>query len=188
MKKMMLLGAVAVAAAASAEMKIGTADMMTLVRNHPSYEYNKNLIASTERDYQKDLDALKAELDAIQEEGKKMADEYRNPMLSQTAKKKIETDMAGVQNRFMDVQGKLRNEAMRNQKELSDLEARLLKAQAEDIRARVAKFAEKNGYDFVLDASAALYSKKSADVTNEILKAMGVGPKAAKEKAANEGK
>ncbi len=186
MKQLILVGALAFTAAAFGGTKIGTVDMMTLVRNHPSYESNKNLLTSTERDYQKKLDALKAELDAIQEEGKKMYEEYRNPMLSQTAKQKIESDMVVLQNRLMAAQGKLRNEAMRNQQELADLEARLLKAQAEDIRARVAKFAEKENYDFILDASAALYSKKSANVTDEILTAMGVDPKAVKEKAEKE--
>ncbi len=171
-----------------AEIRIGTVDMMTLVRNHPNYESNKNLLVSTERDYQKRMDALKAELEGIQEEGRKLADEYRNPMLAQAAKTKIETDIAAVQSRFMTAQGKMRNEAMRNQQELADLEARLLKAQAEDLKARIAKFAEKNDYDFVLDASAALYSRKASDVTDAVLKEMGVDPKAAREKAKNEGK
>ncbi len=188
MKTLMLFGAFALMAAASAETKIGTVDMMTLVRNHPSYESNKKLLTATERDYQKKLDALKAELDEIQEEGKKLADEYRNPMLSQSAKTKIEADLTAIQNRYLAAQQNFRNEAMRNQQELSELEARLLKAQAEDIRARVAKFAEANAYDFVLDASAAIYSKAVANVTDALLTEMGVDPKAVKSEEKDESK
>ncbi len=188
MKKLLFLTALAFATVASADVKIGTVDMMALVRNHPNYESNKKLLTDTERDYQKRMDTLRAELEGIQNEGKKLADEYRNPMLAQAAKAKIEKDIAGVQTRFMNAQQKMRTEAMRNQQELAELEARLLKAQAEDIRTRVAKFADKNGYDFVFDASAAIYSKKASDVTDAVLKEMGVDPKVAKEKAANESK
>ena len=186
MKKTMMLGALAMAATAFADVKIGTVDMMTLVRNHPNYETNKELLTSTEKDYQKRLDGLKSELESIQAEGKKLADEYRNPMLAQAAKTKIENDIASVQSRFMAKQQALRNEAMRNQQDLSDLEARLLKAQAEDLKKRIANFAEKNGYDFVLDASAAIYSKKATDVTPAVLKDMGVDPKTAQAKEKDE--
>ncbi|MBP5791898.1 MAG: hypothetical protein J6W80_06565, partial [Kiritimatiellae bacterium] len=76
MKKTLISSIVLIAAmAAAAEMKIGTVDMMILVKNHPSYETNKNLLTSTERDYQKRLDAMKSELDSVQEEGRKLADE-----------------------------------------------------------------------------------------------------------------
>ena len=86
-------------------------------------------------------------------------------------------------------QQKMRSQALRDQQELSDLEARLLKRQAEDLKKWIAKFAEANGYDFILDASAAIYAKKSSDVTEGVLKEMGVDPKAAKAKdAKDEGK
>ncbi len=186
MKQLILIGALALTTTLFADMKIGTVDMMTLVRNHPTYESNKKLLTDTERDYQKKFDTKKGELIALEEEGRKLMEEYRNPMISQTAKKKIETDVTALQQRLMAAQQALRTEAMRNQQELADLEARLLKAQAEDIRGRVAKFAKANDYDFILDASAAIYSKDAFNVTDEILKAMGVDPKAVKEKAEQE--
>lgn len=189
MKKLMTMGAVAMmAAAVFAEVKIGTVDMMLLVRNHPSYETNKALLTSTESDYQKQMDGMKSELESIQDEGKKLADEYRNPMLAQAEKDKLEKKLQEVQTRFMKQQQALRNEAMRNQQNLSDLEARLLKAQAADLKKRIANYAEKEGIDIVMDASAALYSKKSFDVTDAILKDMGVDPKAAKAKEKDESK
>ena len=38
----------------------------------------------------------------------------------------------------------------------------------------------KKGYDFILDSNAAPYSKKSFEVTGDLLKAMGVDPASAK--------
>ena len=189
MKKVYIAGIAAlVALAANAELKIGTVDMMLLVRNHSSYEQNKNLLLSTEKDYQKRLDGMKSDLESIQDEGKKLADELRNPMLAESAKAKLEKDIIAVQNRFMAQQQKMRQEMMRNQQDLGDLEARLLKAQAEDIKKRISAFATKNGYDAVLDDSAALYAKESLDVTDEILKDMGVDPKKAKGRDDDESK
>ncbi len=189
MKKMMMVaGLVAMAVTAFAETKFGTVDMLILVKNHPSYESNKKLLDATEADYKKRLDTMQADVKAIQDKGLKLAEEGRNPMLAQQAKAKIEEDLTQIQNQFMVAQQKLRAEAMRSQQELGELEARLLKAQAEDLKTRIATFAEKNGYDMILDVSAAIYAKEAFDVTNEILKAMGVDPKAAKAKEQNESK
>ena len=77
---------------------------------------------------------------------------------------------------------------MRNQQDLADLEARLLKAQAADLKKRIANYAEKAGYDVVFDAAAALYSKKALDVTDAVLKDMGVDPKVARAEEKDESK
>ena len=129
---------------------------------------------------------MREELDRISEEGRKLGEEIRNPMLAQTAKTKIENDLVEIQKRFLAQQQKMRNEAMRNEQDLRELEARLLKAQAEDIRKQVSRFAEANGFDLVVDASAAVFAKKALDVTGPVLKQMGVDPE--KAKGDNEGK
>jgi Skp family chaperone for outer membrane proteins len=107
-------------------------------------------------------------------------------MLAAKAKADIEKKIVDVQNRFISAQQKLRAEAMRSQQDLGDLEARLLKAQTADIRKRVKEFAEAKRFDIVLDSQATVFAKKSFDVTDEILKAMGVDP--AKAKNVNESK
>ncbi|MBO6167629.1 MAG: OmpH family outer membrane protein [Kiritimatiellae bacterium] len=186
MKKLVFAAALAAALVAKADLKLGVVDMMLLVKNHSAYEPNKQLLTSTEKDYQKRLDAMKAELESVQEEGRKLAEEYRNPMLAQAAKEKLEKDIMAVQSRFMQQQQKLRSEAMRNQQDLTDLEARLLKAQAEDLKKRISEYAKKKGYDCIVDSSAAIYSTDALDVTDAILESMGVDPKKARK--ADEGK
>ncbi len=189
MKKSILVASlIAASAVFAAPGKTGVVDMMILVRNHKSYEANKNLLTNTEKEYQDRLDAMKSDVDAIQKEGAKLAEEFRSPMLSQAKKTELEDKIMKVQNRFLAAQQELRKEAMRNQQDLSALEARMLKAQAEDLKETIAKYAEKKGYDLVLDTSAALFAAKSYDITDEILKEMGVDPKAARAKEKDEGK
>ena len=76
---LILASAVAVCASAA---KIGTVDMLLLVKNHASYESNKTLLVSTEKDYRKKLDEMKSELDAIQEEGHKVSSSSPSPSFS----------------------------------------------------------------------------------------------------------
>ena len=180
----------ALALCAGAEVKIGVADMLVLVRNHPSYESNKEILSSTEKNCNKRVDAVKREVEQLQDEGKKLSDEYKNPMLSAAAKAKIEGDITSLQQRFLAAQQRMRTEALNAQREIQDLESVLLKKQTDDIRTRVAKFAKAEGYDFILDLNAALYSVEAADVTDMLLKEMGVDPAKAKrgQKGDNEGK
>lgn len=180
MKKLVGILSVALSLSAVAELKIGVVDMMLLVRNHPQYESNRTLLTSTEADYKKRLDAMKSDLDSIQDEGRKLADELRSPMLAEAAKKKLENRLVDIQTRYMKQQQTLRSEAMRNQQELQDLEARVLKQQASDLKKRVEDYAKRAGFDMILDASAAIYFAEKFDVTEAILKEMGVDPKKAK--------
>lgn len=169
---------IAVLAASSlvAGTKFATVDMLKLVRNHPNYSSNKALLTTTESDYKKKLDAIKADVEKIQEEGKKLSEQLRNPMLAANAKQKLEKELIDVQNRFLAGQQKLRSEAMRSQQDLQDLESRLLKTTSIDLKKRIAKFAEDKDYSLILDVAAAIYSKAEFDVTDEILKEMGVDP------------
>lgn len=184
MKKLILFTALAAATTVFADLKIGTVDMMSLVRNHSSYEPNKKLLAETEKDYTKKLDAMKAELDEIQEEGKNMTDQLRNPLLSQGSKTKLEKDLMDIQNKFITAQQRIRAEMLRSQQDLQELEGRLLKATTEDLREKINAFAAANKYDLIVDITAAPFASEKLDVTPTILKSMGVDPENTVEKLA----
>jgi len=197
MKKAMMTWAVAAAAlCACADMKIGTIDMMTLVRNHPDHAKNRQLLQTTDRDYQQRLEKRQAALKTLSEDARKAYEESQNPMLAAAAKTAAQKKLEGIQQKGAAAQQEYRAEASRFQEELSDLESRLLKMETEDIRAKINVFAEKAGYDVIVDATMLGYAKKSLDVTDEILKALGVDPATAKrgkeagetEKKADEGK
>ena len=188
MKKSIIAIALAAALAASADMKIGTVNMVQLVRLHPSHETNRNLIKSTDKDYKAKLDGRQDALKAIADEGKKAQDDLNNPMLSAAAKAEAQKKLEGVQQRFLAAQQDLRSAAQHYQNELSDLESRLLKLETEDIRAKITAYAKDNGFDLILDASMLGYAKESFDVTDDILKALGVDPKKRKEVKKDAGK
>ena len=180
MKKLMLALTMVAAMGASAEMKVGTVDMMLLVRNHPNYYSNKALLASTDKDYQKKLEGVKAEGDKLQEEGKKLMEQMRNPMLTAKAKADVERELGEIQQKLIGMEQRYRSEAMRCRQDLQDLEGRLLRTTTDDLRKRLAAYAGKSGYDFIYDVTAVPYAKPGYDVTNEMLKELGVDPKNAK--------
>ena len=176
MKKLILVAALAAAGHVFAETKIGVVDMMVLVRNHASYETNRKLLEGKDADSQKTIDDMRSQAESIEEEGRKLAESYRNPMLSAAAKAKIEKDMSLIQKRYISVQQNMREEAMRAQRELADFEARLLKVQMSDINEKIAAYAKANGYCAVFDRTAAAFAESSLDVTDGVLKEMGVDP------------
>ena len=180
MKKLLFALTLVAAMAASAEMKLGTVDMMLLVKNHPNYDSNKTLLTSTDKDYQKKLEKIKSEGDGIQEEGKKLMEQMRNPMLTAKAKADVEKQLGDIQQKLIGIEQRYRSEAVRCRQDLQDLETRLLKTTTDDLKKRIAKYAAANGYDLIFDSNAAAYATKTLDVTDAMLKDLGVDPKEAK--------
>ena len=180
MKKLTFVAMLVSAMAASAEMKVGTVNLMLLIRNHPNYDANKELLTSTDKDYQKKVEAIKAEGETLQAEGKKVAEQLRNPMLAAKAKADVEKQLMDIQQKLIGIEQRYRAEVSRCRQDLQDLEGRLLKTTTDDLRKRLAKFAEKKDYDLILDRTAAPFAKAKFDVTDEMLQEMGVEPKDAK--------
>ena len=176
----MVAAAAMTALSASAEAKFGMVDMVLLVRNHPSYDANKELLTSTDKDFQKKLGTIKDEGEKLQSEGKQLAEQLRNPMLADKAKGDIEKQLMDIQQKLVAIEQRYRSEAMRCRQDLQDLEGRLLKTTTDNLRKRIAKFAEEKGYDVVFDKQAVPYAKSAYDVTDQMLLAMGVDPKEAK--------
>ena len=183
MKKIMMVAAIAAAFAATAEMKIGTVNMVDLVRLHPSHESNRTLVKTTDADYKAKLDAKQDELKEMADEGKKAQGDLQNPMLSAAARTEAQKKIEGIQQRFLASQQEMRQMAARYQSDLSELEARLIKIETDEIRAKINEYAKKNGYDLIADSSMLAFSKDSFDVTDAILKMFGVDPAKRKEKA-----
>ena len=187
MKKAIVLAAMAAALTSIAAMKIGTVNMVDLVRLHPDHEKNRSLVKTTDGEYKAKLDAKQDDLKEIADEGKKAQEDLQNPMLSASARADAQRKLEGIQKRFLDGQQELRQMATRFQSDLSELESRLIKLETDEIRAKIEEYAKANGYDFIADSTILAFAKKSYDVTDAILKSMGVDPakrkEAAKEKA-----
>jgi len=182
MKKLMFSLLALAACTSFAGLKLGTVEMLKLVRNHPNYDSNKALLESTDKDYQKKLDAIKSEAEKLQGEGKKLVEQLRNPMLAAKAKADLEKQVGELQQKLIGIEQRYRSEMSRCRQDMQDLESRLLKTTTDDLRKRIAKYADAKGYDFILDSNAIPFGKPSYSVTDDILKAMGVDPATAKGK------
>ena len=186
MKKMLVCAVVMTAAVVHAELKFATVDMLKLIRNHPDYDRNERLMESTDKDYQKKVDAIKSEGEGLQTEGRKLMEQHRNPMLNDKAKADIEKKLSEIQQKLLGIEQRYRAEAMRCHQDLQDLRQRLMKTTTDDLKERVKKFSEAKGYDVVIDSNAAAFVKDSLDVTDAVLAEVGVDPD--KAKGPNEGK
>ena len=176
MKRIAIALACVTGLTALADMKIATVNMVDLVKLHPSYETNKALLKSTDKDYKAKLDKRQDEIKAIADEGKKAQEDLSNPMLSASAKASAQKKMEGVQRRYIAARQDLEAEVRRYQSELSDLESRLMKLQTEEIRAKITAYAKEKGYDMIIDSTMLAFSKESLEVTDDILRAMNVDP------------
>ena len=182
MKKIMTMAAMVAALTVAAELKIGTVNMVDLVRLHPNHESNRALVKTTDSEYKAKLDAKQDELKEIADEGKKSQSDLQNPMLSTQARAAAQKKLEGIQKRFLDGQQEMRQMATRFQNDLGELESRLIKLETDDIRAKISAYAKEHDYDLIADHTILAFAKESFDVTDEILKAMGVDPAKRKEK------
>lgn len=190
MKKTMLCLAAAVCSAAFADLKIATVNMVDLLSLHPTHESNKALVKSTGEDYKKKIDARQETLKELADEAKKTYEDLQNPMLSAAAKIELQKKLEGIQQRGGAARQELLREDQRFREELADLETRLLRLETADIRAKVSAYAKKEGYALIVDSTTAVWAADALDVTDDILRALGVDPAkrtALKEKK-NEGK
>ena len=180
MKKAMIAGlCVAAVLAASAEMKVGTVNLETLIKNHPNHEANRTLVKSTADDYRKKMESRQEQAKALMEEGKKIQSDYQNPMLSAAAKTDLQKKMDGLQRKLYALQQEMRADDQHYQEELADLQQRLFKIEKKDVEAKISEFAKEQGYDLIVDVAACGFSKPDLDVTEDVLKKMGVkSPKA----------
>lgn len=188
MKKLLLSLSLVATLSAVADLKVGTIDLMLLIRNHPNYESNRTLLSETDKDYQKKLEVVKGEGESLQAEGRKLAERMHDPLLNDKAKADIEKQLMELQQKLIGIEQRYRSEAMRCRQDLQDLEARLLKTTTEDLRRRIADYAKANDYDLVIDVNAAAFTRPEYEITDTVLKAMGVDPAKARAKAGHEGK
>ena len=187
MKQIVFALAAAAACVACADLKVAIVNMPDLVKLHPQHESNKTLVKSTSKDNRAKLDRQQDALKAIMDEMKKAQAEYRNPMLSAQRKAEIQKNMESLEQKFMSGRQEMEASMRHYQEELSDLESRLLRMETDDLRAKIADYAKKNGYDLILEKPLVGFAKDSLDVTDDILKVLGVDPAKRKE-SADEGK
>lgn len=182
MKQMMVMLAAALAATVMmAQEKTAVVNMVDLVRFHPSRERDRKLMQDTEKEFQAKLDKQRDRFEELREEYEKAVKEARNPALNEKAKAEAEDKAMKHRDVLAEADRDLRQEMQKLQRELGDLDARLLRQVTGDIREVLTKYAQETNVSVMLDGTTIAYFDPKLDVTDEVLKRMGVDPKLRKE-------
>ena len=185
MKKASVVLAVVLAAMMGvAQEKTVVVNMIDLVRFHPSRDHDRKLMENTEKEFQEQLDKQRKRFEDLRDDYEKIAKEVRNPALSEKARTDMESK-ASVQREVAAVAERdLRQSLQDFQRQLAELDTRLLRQVTGDIREVVTKYAKDNKIMVVMDGTTLAYFDPKLDVTDDILKLMKVDPKVRKEAAA----
>jgi Skp family chaperone for outer membrane proteins len=182
MKHVSVIAAALLAATALvAQDKTAVVNMIDLVRFHPNRERDRKLMQETEKEYQAKLDKQRDRFEQLRDDYDKAVKEARNPALNDKAKAEAEDKAMKHRDVLTEADRDLRGEMQKLQRELSELDTRLLRQVTGDIREILAKFAQEKQYAVVLDGTTIAYYDTKLDVTDEVLKRMGVDPKVRKE-------
>lgn len=192
MKKMILVAAALLfATSAVYAQKTVVVNMVDLVRFHPSRERDRKLMRDTEKEYQAQIDKKRDQFEELRSQYEKLIKEARSPALNDSARQEAENKAMKTRDSLAEADRDLRQEMQKLQRSLSELDNRLLRQVTGEIREVVTAYAQEEKVDLVVDSTTLAYSNPSLEVTDEILKRMGVDPKkrheakaAAKAKAA----
>lgn len=185
MKSWMMAVAVSAFCAATAFGQV-TVSMVDLVRFHPSRERDRQLMKDTEKEYQAKIDKKRDAFEELRMEYERAIREARNPALAEKAREEAEGAALKKRDALAEADRELREEMRTRQGELQNLDTRLLRRVTRDIRSAVEKYAKEKGYKTVLDSTTIPYADPSLDVTDDILKELGVDPKVRAEALAKE--
>ena len=175
-----VLAAALAAAVGVAQEKTAVVNMIDLARYHPNGERDRKLMADMQKDLQAKLDKQLERLDQLRDEYSKADKEARNPALSEKARVEAENKAIKTRNVLAEADRDLRQEHQKSVRDLEEQDARLLRQVMGEIREKVTAFAKDNKYTVVMDGSTLAYFDPKLDVTDEILKKLGVDPKVRK--------
>jgi outer membrane protein len=146
------------AAPATAEMKIALIIPQKLIAKSKAGQDAGEKLKAKKEAAQKKLDAKASELKKQEEDARK-----RIMMLSAEEKKKVGEELDRQQR-----EGQRMKEDL--ERELQKAEQEILGGVNQFLGKVINEFGEKNGYDLILDAQAAVYFSDTPDVTDEVIK------------------
>ncbi len=163
-----------------------TVSMVDLVRFHPSRERDRKLMKETEKSYQSKIDKQRDRFEELRANYERAVREARNPALGEKARQDAEAAALKQRDVLAEADRDLREAMRKYQGELQDFDTRLLRQVTREIRDAIEKYAKEKGYKTVLDSTTIPFADPSLDVTDDILKALGVDPKVRAEALAKE--
>lgn len=90
--------------------------------------------------------------------------------IANKAKSEIQSKAATINQKDQVAMQKLQQEIIQKQQELQKIQQQSVEKFADFVRKSVNEFANKNGYELVVDSQAVLYGKKKYDKTEDFIK------------------
>lgn len=161
----------------AAELKIATVDLDKVFTAHPKTQAAEAELKKAEAGVEAELDKLKAEGLALQEEMAKLREAAKNPLLNEEArlKKRDEAEEKLTQMQEFELRARRTQETKLKQMREQVLKSR--QAIVDELTQAVVQFAQANEYDLVLDRSGmtmnavplVAYAAPELDVTDRLI-------------------
>ena len=166
---------------ASAQPKIAVVDLEKLIRLHPNTADDKKQLEATLKDYNKQKEQLQSVASSTRKAFEAAVREATNPALSEAAKQKAEAAAMEKRQAALEADRSATEKIRELQRDLNKQEMKMLKRTSDTIERAIAAYAKGNGIDLVLQlpsklsaGSGVIYSKPEMDITEAIMKLMGI--------------
>ena len=169
MKKIIIMGLMAMAAITTTAQKFALIDMDYILKNIPAYERANEQLNQVSKKWQ-------AEVEALNTEASTMYKNYQNEVvfLSQEQKKKRQDDILAKEKEASE----LKRKYFGPEGELFKKRESLMSPIQEEIYNAVKDISELRGYSLILDRandSGIIFGSPKIDISNEVLEKLGYG-------------
>jgi Skp family chaperone for outer membrane proteins len=161
-----------------AEQKIAVVDMNKLLRSHPETQQAEAVLEEQIEEMETEKERLMEKLGKMRDEVEDAMKQAQNRVLSEKKRDQLkeEAERKYKELRKMDIEAK--KEMDGRKKDLAEQKLMMHKRIVGEIAETVKEYADKKGYDFVLDSGgigvsgmpAVIHSAESADITDQIEK------------------
>ena len=189
-------GGISAAQQPSARLKIATVDIQALFK---SFNPTKEAQAKFEEEQQgvvKQIEERKVKMEEVKKELEIMEKQLGDPSIADAKKQALYAGRQAKRQEAEAFQKEGEEFVQRKQRAIGEQVQIRMKGILDQIRAKVQKHAETEGYDYVLDKTGTsttqvpilLYTKDATDITDALLKTINDGLPAVEEKSAPEEK
>ena len=184
MNKLPLIAAVLSAAAltASAELKIATVDMETVILSHPQSEENKANLVKLQKEFEAERDVKRQKIQDLYKQLETIAKEADNEALSEQERKKKFNAGRDLGQAIKEEERALRTLVDDLQRRLQEKELLLFGNVMSDVKFAIAGLVKSGAYDLILDTSAmrpgapvpiVMHANPKLDITDAVIQAIG---------------
>ena len=164
------------------QIKIASVDMSKLFSDYYKTKKAEKELKEKAASYEKELKVRVAEVQKIEEDGKKLQDEVENPALTEDKRGEKRKVLDTKRTEYRLIVQQLNELKQSRERELKDQQNRVRSTIVDEISKIIQDKAKRDGYMLVIDktgltlsgVSPFVYVQDSLDITNDILKVLNV--------------